>query len=132
VLFESAAISKYIAAKAGSPLLPLGDLQKVARFEQAMSIQSAQFEAAFLPIVQERLAKPLRTGVPPDEGRVTELAKTVEAKLAAYETLLAKHKYLAGDELTLADLFHLPHIVYAAPQGFTWFQDKEKYPNLAR
>jgi glutathione S-transferase len=132
VLFESAAIARYVAAKARSPLLPHGDLHSTARFEQAMSMEAAQFEAAFEPIIKERVSKPLRTGGVPDEARVAVLEKTLESRLAAYEKILAAQRYLAGDALTLADLFHLPFGTYAAPQGFTWFEDTVTYPNIAR
>jgi glutathione S-transferase len=132
VLFESAAIARYIAAKADSPLLPRGDLHGVALFEQAMSVEKSQFETAIQPLTSERVAKPLFTGVPPDEERVAVFVKTLETKVAAYETMLSKQSYLAGDALTLADLFHLPLGTYLAPQGFIWFEDKTLYPNIAR
>jgi glutathione S-transferase len=132
ILFESAAIGRYIAAKAGSPLLPTGDLQKLAQFDQALSLQSTHFETAIQPLVKERISKPMTTGVPPDEALVATLAQKFEVKLAAYDKLLAKHLYLAGDAPTLADLFHLPFGTYAAPQGLTWFQDAVTYPNVAR
>jgi glutathione S-transferase len=132
VLFESAAIARYVAAKARSPLLPNDNLHSTARFEQAMSMEAAQFEAAFEPIIKERVSKPLRTGGAPDEARVVALEKTLESRLAAYEKILTAQRYLGGDALTLADLFHLPFGTYAAPQGFTWFEDMDTYPNIAR
>jgi glutathione S-transferase len=82
--------------------------------------------------VYERLGHLLPNGSAPDEERVATLVEKLETKLAAYEAMLGKHKYLAGDDLTLADLFHLPWGAFAAPQEFTWFEDKEKYPNLSR
>jgi glutathione S-transferase len=132
LLYESTAICRYIAAKAGSPLLPTGDLRRVARFEQALSIQAAQLEAAFVPIVAERIKKPYMTGAPPDEVAVAALAGAFEARLAGAEVLLGTQRYLAGDTVTLADLLHLPYSMYAAPQGFTWYADPVKYPNVAR
>jgi glutathione S-transferase len=74
---------------------------------------------------------PLR-GVATDEARVTELATTLEGKIAGYEAILGKTRYLAGDELTLADLFHLPYGVYLAQQKFTFLEDEAKFPNVAR
>jgi hypothetical protein len=82
--------------------------------------------------VYERLGHLLPNGSAPDEERVATLVEKLETKLAAYEAMLGKHKYLAGDDLTLADLFHVPWGAFAAPQEFTWFEDKEKYPNLSR
>ncbi|EEB90240.1 hypothetical protein MPER_11573, partial [Moniliophthora perniciosa FA553] len=36
------------------------------------------------------------------------LDRGLGGKLKAYEVILRKQKYLASDEITLADLFHLP------------------------
>jgi glutathione S-transferase len=67
-----------------------------------------------------------------NEELVTQLAKSLEGKMSGYEAILSKHKYLAGDEITLADLFHLPYGVFLAPQKFTYLEDEAKYPNVAR
>ena len=58
------------------------------------------------------------------------LSISLNARLDAYEKILSKQKYLAGDELTLADLFHLPcgAKLYVAGQGD--FIDKR--PNVKR
>ena len=66
-------------------------------------------------------------GLEADEAKVSELTITLGAKLDAYEKILSKQKYVAGDvsdtllatepllnslseqEITLADLYHLPH-----------------------
>jgi glutathione S-transferase len=71
-------------------------------------------------------------GAKTDEARVTELAKVLDGKMAAYEAILSKQKYLAGDELTLADLFHLPHGVFLAPQKFNFLEDEDRFPHVAR
>lgn len=47
---------------------------------------------------------------------------------AVYNDTLAKQKYLAGDELTLADLFHLPN--GAALKAGRWNALFDKYPNV--
>lgn len=41
----------------------------------------------------------------------------LEGVLAVYDGILAKQAYLAGDELTLADLFHLPYGKMVKEQG---------------
>ncbi len=69
------------------------------------------------------------TGVPADEAlfesRLTELGK----KLDVYDQILSKQKYLAGDEVTLADLSHLP---YAELLGKTGTKVFEERPNVSR
>lgn len=65
---------------------------------------------------------------PPDEARVAQAEKDLNTVLAVYEKILAEQKYLAGDELTLADLFHLPN--GAALKSGRWKGAFEKYPNV--
>ncbi|KAJ7252926.1 glutathione S-transferase [Mycena rebaudengoi] len=97
ILYESRAICRYILDKYpthGPQLIPTGFKSK-ALFEQAASIEFANFD----PIVKKIL-----------------VATFGHAKLDVYETILEKQKYLAGDELTLADLCHLGYgtaLVYA-------------------
>jgi glutathione S-transferase len=63
----------------------------------------------------------------PDEERVAQAEKDLDTVLAVYDKILAKQKYLAGDELTLADLFHLPH--GAALRAGKWKEVFDRYPN---
>lgn len=65
-----------------------------------------------------------------DENKVTEYATQLDGVLAVYDTILAEHKYLAGDEVTLADLYHLPYGKLAKDIGFTNLF--EKYPHVKR
>ncbi|KAL5500966.1 hypothetical protein ACEPAH_9353 [Sanghuangporus vaninii] len=107
-LFESRAIARYLIAKYGpnSELIPK-DPKENALFEQAMSIENNDFAPPAGGLASEKYFK-LMTGLQPSEERVAEHASTLEKKLQAYERILSKQKYLAGDELTLADLFASP------------------------
>ncbi|EEB94251.1 hypothetical protein MPER_06962, partial [Moniliophthora perniciosa FA553] len=49
------------------------------------------------------------TGIKPDPKVFEEIIATLDRKLNGYEAILGKQKYLAGDELTVVDLFHLPY-----------------------
>ncbi|KZP02180.1 hypothetical protein FIBSPDRAFT_880520, partial [Athelia psychrophila] len=44
-----------------------------------------------------------------DEAVVAENKAKLGGKLDAYEVILSKQAYVAGNEVTLADLFHLPY-----------------------
>ena len=57
MLYESRAICRYLAAKAGSPLYPLSDHGAHARFEQAASIEQSNFHSAAWSLVYEKLFK---------------------------------------------------------------------------
>jgi glutathione S-transferase len=131
VLFESRAIARYIATKTGSPLAPTGDARAVAHFEQAAAIEACEFTPLAQGIAVQRHFNPA-FGKPCDEARVEELAGDLAAKMAGYNRLLAKSRYLAGDEVTLADLFHLAYGVHLAPHGFSFLEDEEKFPHVAR
>jgi glutathione S-transferase len=131
VIFESRAISRYIATKAGSALVPTGNAHDVARFEQALSIEAFNFNPFAEGITWQREFNPLM-GRECDEARVRNLSTTLEGKIAGYERILSKSKYLAGEQITIADLFHLPYGVHLAPLNFKYLEDEEKYPNVAR
>jgi glutathione S-transferase len=50
-----------------------------------------------------------RHSVPTDQANLEKNQTKLRSKLEAYDVILGKHKFLAGDEVTLADLFHLPY-----------------------
>jgi glutathione S-transferase len=107
-LYESRAISRYLATLGSGPALVPTEPRALAKFEQAASVEYAQFDPVVSAIVSEKIFKP-RYGQTTNEALVTELVARLEIKLSGYEVILGKQKYLAGDELTLADLFHLPY-----------------------
>jgi glutathione S-transferase len=66
----------------------------------------------------------------PDMARVAQAEADFDKVLSVYEEILAKQKYLAGDDFTLADLFHLPN--GAAMKAGKWNEIFLKYPNVDR
>lgn len=62
ILFESRAIARYVAykyASQGTPLVPaVEDLQAYARFEQAASIESSNFDPFASGVAMEKVFKP--------------------------------------------------------------------------
>ncbi|KAG2018393.1 glutathione S-transferase [Coprinopsis cinerea AmutBmut pab1-1] len=129
-IYESRAIARYIAEKyadRGPALIPT-DLKKKALFEQAASIEVNNFNAYASPAVFEKLFKPY-LNLTPDPAVYEKLFSQLEAKLDVYEKILSKQRYLAGDELTLADLFHLPYGVLLPQAGCNWTENR---PNVAR
>ncbi|KAH9992151.1 glutathione S-transferase-like protein [Russula vinacea] len=107
-LFESRAIGRYIATLGSGPELIPTEPKAYAKFEQAAGIEYAQFDPVAIGIAKEKIYKPF-FGEATDEAKVQELTGQLESKLDGYEALLSKQKYLAGNEVTLADLFHLPY-----------------------
>ncbi|KAF4545924.1 Glutathione-S-transferase [Lasiodiplodia theobromae] len=129
VMFESRAICKYLDQKypSGKKLIPEGD-EAYGRFEQACSVEQSYFAAAAETLGTELVIKPMKGLGVPDEARVAQAEKDLDTVLAVYDKILAKQKYLVGDELTLVDLFHLPN--GAALKGGRWKEVFKKYPNV--
>ncbi|KAK7006276.1 glutathione S-transferase [Favolaschia claudopus] len=133
ILFESRAICRYIVDKypapAGTtPLVP-SDIKGKALFEQAASIEYSDFEPYAYPTVREKVFKPMRN-LPTDKAVYDSSIETLDAKLAGYEAILGKQKYLAGNEIILADLFHLPYATLLAKAGSDLMTTKG--PNVTR
>ena len=130
-----------------------GDDKAYGLFEQACSVEQSYFAAASETIGTELMIKKYvsifltlannpvlfaesLSGLfnrvkglgPPDEARVAQAGAGLDEVFAYYDTVLAKQKYLAGDELTLVDLFHLPN--GSALKAFGYKGTFEKYPNV--
>ncbi|PFH45941.1 hypothetical protein AMATHDRAFT_77876 [Amanita thiersii Skay4041] len=111
ILYESRAICRYIATKyasQGTPLISI-DPKANALFEQAASIDYQ--------------------GLPTDEALVQKCLTSLDEKLEVYDKVLSKQRYLGGNELTLADLFHLPYGTSLALAGSDLMTNR---PNVTR
>jgi len=131
ILCESRAICRYLADKyadKGPPLFPAG-LKERALVEQAASFEFANFHPQVLRVAMEAIAKP-REGLPVDEAALARGLSELGSKLDAYEVILGKQKFIAGDEFTLADVFHLTYAPSLAGAGIDILTSKG--PNLAR
>jgi len=65
-----------------------------------------------------------------DDAAVAKHAAILDETLAIYDGILARQAYLAGDEITLADLSHLPGGTMVRDLGFKDLFDK--YPNVKK
>ncbi|KAF5327410.1 hypothetical protein D9619_003957 [Psilocybe cf. subviscida] len=130
IIFESRAIAEYVALKypnQGTPLVPT-DFKKLALSKQAQSVEVSSFNPYAERAVLEMVIKPTLGGVG-DKALSDELLATLDKKLDVYDEILGKQKYLAGDEITLADLFHLP---YASMLPLAGSNLMDRKPNVAR
>ncbi|KAJ3530050.1 hypothetical protein NMY22_g8734 [Coprinellus aureogranulatus] len=132
ILYESRAIARYIAEKYGNQgtpnLVPTKDVKARAMFEQAASVETSDFDMFASKAVFEMIFKPMMGGKS-DKVVFQELASTLSSKLDVYDRILAKQKYLAGNEITLADLFHIPYGVMLKTAGTDVMESK---PNVKR
>ncbi|KAJ6570612.1 glutathione S-transferase [Mycena vulgaris] len=131
VLYESRAICRYLSekyAEQGTPLIPT-EIKDKALFEQAASVEFANFEPHAKAVFGEGFHK-RRLGLEVDQAVLAKLISDLSTKLDVYEIILGKQKYLAGDDFTLADLFHVSYgaiLVLAECDLMT-----TKGPNIAR
>ena len=65
-----------------------------------------------------------------DDAAVARHVAALDEVFSVYDVILSKQPYLAGEEITLADLSHLPHgnSLHTFGHGDLF----EKYPNVKR
>ena len=119
VLYETAAITRYIdRAFPGPPLQP-SDPREAARMDQIIAVVDAY---GYWPLVRQvfshRVFRPA-SGQPADETEVVKGLAASAKVLAALEGLTAPATFLTGEKLSLAD-FHLAAVLAyfsAAPEA---------------
>ena len=102
VLFESNAIIKYLARKHCPALYP-DELKTRAVIDQWMDYVSLHVGAAYNRVVFNRVFAPV-IGAPVDEQSLKDGLAFLERFLPIIDRQLGKHKYLTGEELTVADI----------------------------
>ncbi|KAJ7923140.1 glutathione S-transferase [Mycena leptocephala] len=115
-------------AHQGPEAFPKG-LKERAMVEQGAAVESANFEPAILKLFREG-GKKLR-GLPFDQDVFNEALAELSAVLDVYEVILGKHKFLGGDEYSLADLFHFGNAPRLAENGIDIMTSKGR-PNVTR
>ncbi|KAF8214853.1 glutathione S-transferase [Mycena galopus ATCC 62051] len=128
ILYETRAICRYIAAKYPASGLVPTEPKANALFEQAAAVELTNFDPSARLIATEKF-KQTHLGMQPDQAIIDTQLEILDKKLDAYEVILGKHRYLAGDTLTLADLFHIP---YASAVGTVEGDIMTRKPNVAR
>ena len=130
-LYETDAITRYINDMfAGADLVP-ADARSRARMTQAINVISGYgYPSLITAIFFQRALMPM-LGNPTDEEAIAAALPKAETSLKALEQLLDGHRYLAGDQLSLADLLLIPIYDYIrqTPEGEKLLQAT---PNLRR
>lgn len=105
-MFESRPMSRYIALKAGSPLLP-SEPKAAGKVEQWISIEMSEFSPHAMKFVYEHTFKR------PQEASVLEAArKALETTCSVIDRQLAQTPFIAGPTFTLADIGFMPYLEY--------------------
>ena len=118
-IYETGAIVRYLDRVLPEPRLTPADPKAEARMNQIIGIyDSYAYPTIVTRLVIQRLVVPLMGGVP-DEKVIAEGMPRARTALAEIDRLCGGQPYLAGSELSLADLFVAPGYGYltATPEA---------------
>ncbi len=119
VLYESAAINRYIDRAFPGPALQPTDAKALALQDQWISaIGDYYYQAMIRELVWQRLVVPMQGGKP-NEDLIKAAVPKLEYQLGVLSEALSKQPYLAGAACSLADLALFPIMAYvrATPEG---------------
>ena len=120
VLYETAAITRYIDEAFPGPKLQPTDMKARAEMTKWISASNAYFDGYFVrQVLFEKFVKPQIFKQPTDEAVVEKAMPFAAQHFAALDAELGKRPYLAGSEYSLADMFIAPIVSYAQmlPEG---------------
>jgi len=118
-LYEAGAITRYVDEIFPGPRLQLEDPRGRARMNQIISIlDSYAYRTLVWDIYVERVSKPASGGAT-DEDRVAAALPKAEVCLSALSDLMGESAWLAGSDISLADLHAAPifAVLRLAPEG---------------
>ncbi|MBV8850614.1 MAG: glutathione S-transferase family protein [Methylobacteriaceae bacterium] len=128
-LYEVQAILRYLDRVVPEPRLTPRDPRAEARMNQICGITDWYFmPQVSAPISFQRLVAP-KFGLPVDEARLAAAIPQAEISVAEIGRVLGDQQFMAGDDLTIADLMLAPQLTTFAmtSEGRTIVQ---RYPNL--
>ena len=118
-LYEAQAIARYIDRAFDGPSLTPADPRQAARMDQVMNIVDWYVMPSISGGISfNRVVKP-KFGMPVDEEAVANAIPMAKTCVQALEGILGGQTYLAGDAVSLADLFAVGHLDFLAqtPEG---------------
>lgn len=118
-LYETLAITTYVDETFDGPALQPDDAAGRARMLQWISAINDYIYSSFVGgCIAERFVKPLR-GIATDEAVVAAAKPTIAHHLGILDKTLSENSYLAGETISLADIFLAPILFYLAntPEG---------------
>jgi glutathione S-transferase len=110
-LFESRAMARYVDLKAGGKLTPK-DPQQHGLMEQWISVETSYFYGPAMTFIYNDVFKSAK---PQEELDKANAALDFTAGIL--DKHLAKHTWLAGDQLSIAEVAFAPYVEYAMMSG---------------
>jgi glutathione S-transferase len=111
-LYETGAIARYVDEAFAGPSLQPADPRGRARMNQIISVlDNYAYRTLVWDIFVERVRAPVQ-GRQPDEARIAAALPKARICLAALSELMGEHPFLAGGDLSLADLHAAPMLIY--------------------
>ena len=113
ILWESNAIMQYVASRSANALWP-DNARARADISRWQFWQLAHFSSeACIPLIFNRLVKKILNLGPPDEAALAKGTECFNRDARMLDAHLAKHPYLVGNALTLADFTVAAPLFYA-------------------
>lgn len=115
MLYETAAIIRYLDRVLPTPALTPSDIRAAARMDQIMNICDWYlFQGVSNVIGFQRIVAPRLMGTAPDEALITAAMPAAHKVFNELTRLLGDKPYLTGDAVSLADLLVGPHLDFLA------------------
>ncbi len=134
-LYETQAILRYIDAVFPGPTLQPADPKAAARMNQIIGINDWYlFPQVAAVLVFQRIVGPVLMGLKPDEAAIAAAVPNATRCLGELNRLLGRSPFMAGDEVSLADIILAPQMDYLAgtPEGSALLKDTPLEAWLAR
>ena len=142
MLYETQAILRYLDAAFPEPALQPKDARLAARMNQIIGINDWYFfPKVAAVIVFQRIIGPALLGIKTDEAAIEAAIPTGRTCVAELDRLLGAQQFLAGDDLSIADLMLAPQLDFLAetPEGKAllagtriepWLERMNKRPSM--
>lgn len=139
-LFESAAICRYLAVISGSPMYAGTPLQRatIDQWVDMIGYHAGRWLAAYF---WEEVIKPQYMKQPTDPEALKEAAGFLEAQLPAINRQLGEYRFLASDQLSIADTFAASYFTITEKTSASigtytnisrWYEDVTTRPAFSR
>jgi len=112
IVFETAAICRYLDQRSGSPILSPTDLRQLAWMDQWISAANCYFDPMFIRSYLLELVMPKGENGQINEGNVSAALPEVDRYLQIANMALQTQPYFSGQQPGIADYLIMPMIDY--------------------